>query len=236
MKILILAMTCALFTFLKDTFSQDSLAGKYHCAGVLKSLVVNEDGNYFLLNEDPRRIYYRIDTLSFGKWKLDGDFIVLNTSKSIAGQKIDVVIEEHYKPGDSLILEISNPYENFAKKMVGEREFHYIFSIDSYSGSFGPSISMKNNRIALYKSNNDKIFSIYFIIIPNSFLYPYPLAFNYLITDNYIIKNNDANYLKVSIPKFTYEYIGYIRFNSEYVKIIDKNKLKLRGEIFERVH
>lgn len=43
-----------------------------------------------------------------------------------------------------------------------------------------------------------------------------------------------TNYIKVDIPDFTFDYIGYERYKEEYVKI-KKGKLLLRGEIFERV-
>jgi len=54
-----------------------------------------------------------------------------------------------------------------------------------------------------------------------------------LVTNTYTFKNKNSNYIRVIIPNFTFEYIGYERFKEEYVKI-RQNKLILRGETFDK--
>jgi hypothetical protein len=217
-----------------DLSAQKNVIGKYIGAETNRTLTINQDGSYFLLNEKHGVILYHIDTLSYGKWKQDGVFIILNTPKSIESRSLRVNVIEKYIPNiDTLKIEISNPYEDYFQKYGGKRLFEYVFFIDSYEAKFGPEIFMKGNKISLYKTENDKIVSLNITIVPVCYLYPSPLAFNYLVSDTYTFKNRNSNYIKVNIPDFKFEYIGYERYKEEYLRI-RKNGLILRGEVFER--
>ena len=217
-----------------DLNAQKSLVGKYIGKETNRILTINQDGSYFLLNEERGVLLYHIDTLSFGKWNQNDCFIVLNTPKSIENRSLKVNVIEKYIPNeDTLKIEINNPYENYFQMYGGRRLFEYIFFIDSYEARFGPEIFMKNNEISLFKTKNDKIVSLNITIVPSSYLYPSTLAFNYLVTDTYTFKDRTSNYIKVNIPDLTLDYIGYVRYREEYVRIM-KNALILRGEVFEK--
>lgn len=214
--------------------AQNYLAGSYIGKENGQKLLIKQDGSFSFLNHERRGKVFQLDTISFGSWKLDGDFIVLNTPKSINSSRLKVEVEESYIPNsDSLVVEILNPYEDYYRNYGGRRLFDYVFSIDSYESNLGPEIYMQGNKISLCKTESNKIVNISIYIIPNCFLYPSTLAFNCLETDLYLFKNRSSNYIKVTIPQLTLEYIGYVRFKEEYVKITP-NKLLLRGEIFKK--
>jgi len=163
--------------------AQKDLVGKYLGNETNRSLIINPDGSFLLLNENRNVILYHIDTLSFGKWRIDGDFAILNTPKSIESRSLKVVVEENFIPNsDTLVLEILNPYEEYFLKYGGKRLFDYVFFIDSFEGKFGPEIFMKSNKTSLYKTKNDKIVNLNITIVPLSYLYPSTLAFNYLVS------------------------------------------------------
>lgn len=226
-------ITLALFLNL-NIYAQKNIAGSYIGKETNRVLILNPDSNYYLLNEEAGYILYHLDTLSFGKWRKDDGFIILNSSKNLEGISFKADVKEEFLPEkDSLVIEINNPYEEYFRRIGGKRLFDYIFYIDSYDHKFGPEIQMKNNKIGLYKTKKDKIVNINITIVPNSYLYPSILAFNYLTTDLYSFKNRSSNYIKINIPNFTFEYIGYIRFRNEYVRI-KKGDLYLRGELFKR--
>jgi hypothetical protein len=217
-----------------DLCAQKNTIGTYIGRETNRTLNIKQDGSYFLLNEKNEMILYHFDTLSYGKWKQDGLFIILNSPKEIESRSLRVNVIEKYIPNtDSLTIEISNPYEDYFQKYGGKRLFEYIFFINSYEARFGPEIYMKGDKISLNITKNDKIVSLNITIVPLCFLYPSPIAFNYLVSDTYTFTNRSSNYIKVNIPDFTFEYIGYERFKEEYVRI-RKNELILRGEVFER--
>jgi len=218
-----------------DVYAQKDVIGKYVGKESNRTIILKKDGGFYLLNEGRGIMFYHIDTLSFGSWKICNNFIILNSSESIKSRKLKVNVQESYNPNsDSLLVEIFNPYEDFSRKYEkGHRIFKYVFYIDSYEGRFGPEVCMKSNKISLPKSSYDKIVNMVITIIPNSYLYPYRLAFNYLETDTYTFSDRNSNHIKVTIPNFTFEYIGYERFREECVRLI-RNELILRGEIFKK--
>ena len=223
----------SLFSF--QLFGQKNITGNYICIETKSQLVLKSDNSFRLINSNSGMLIFHIDTLSFGIWKKEGEFIILNTPKSIESRRLKIFVEEKFIPNsDSLILEIHNPYEeDVTFKYKNFRIFEYVFNIDSYDARFGPEIFMKGNRISLLKSSTDKIVNLNLTIVPNSYLYPSTLAFNYLVTDMYTFKDRNSNYLKIFIPDFTFDYIGYERFKNEYARI-SKNKIILRGNVYEK--
>jgi hypothetical protein len=215
--------------------AQNSIIGSYKCDECDRQLTLNADHRFILLDLNKGVYFYHLDTLSFGTWRQENNFVVLNTPKSIESQKLKIIVEESFNPNsDSLVLEIFNPYENFSNQYEKvNRVFSYLFFIDSYESKYGPEIYMKGNRIALPKLITDKIVNLNLTIVPNSYLYPCPLAFNYLTTDMYTFRNRDANYIKIDIPDFTFNYIGYLRFDKEYVRI-KNSTLLIRGKEFKK--
>lgn len=226
------SLVTLLFLLSLNVSAQNYIAGTYIGKETGQNLIIKQDGGFFLFNHERRDKVFQLDTMSFGSWRLEGDFIVLNTPKSINSSRLKVEVEEGYIPNsDSLVVEILNPYEDYYRNYGGRRLFDYVFSIDSYESNLGPEIYMQGNKISLYKTENNKIVNISIYIIPNCFLYPSSLAFNNLETYLYLFKNRSSNYIKVTIPQLTLEYIGYVRFKEEYVKIT-QNKLLLRGEVY----
>jgi len=216
--------------------AQNNLVGSYYNSDLKRQFVLNSDGSFLILNSKNDVNFYQIDTLSYGTWQQEENFIILNTPKSIDSQKLGIAVIENELPNsDSLVIEISNPYEKqYGKIEKGfHRVFSYIFFIDSYQGNFGPEILMESNRIVLPKTKEDKLVNLNLSIIPNSYLYPSLIAYNFLTTDFYEFKNRNSNYIKIDIPDLTFNYIGYMRFRDEYIKI-KNDVITIRGEKFKK--
>lgn len=236
MKIMLFnILSFALILLSINLSAQRNIIGKYIHEGTGKVLVIENNEKYFLLNGGNKSLAYHVDTLSYGNWNMDESFLVLNVSKSIDSQIVNMQIEEKTtERTDSLVVEIHNPYESLFNHYGGRRIFKYIFSIDSYKGGFGPEVHMEHNRIALPKVEDDKIVNINLYIVPNSYLYSTPLYYNYLVTDNYEFKNINSNHIEIDLPDMTLAYIGYVRFKDEYVRV-KRNKLILRGDVYQKV-
>lgn len=229
-KIIFFLLVCC-----TSSYSQQSILGKYIGKETKRVLELSENGHFTMLNDRDSGVFKQ-DTLSFGNWKYEEGFIVLNTPKSINSNVLKINVVESVIDSDTLKIEINNPYEKYFHKEQTHypRFFNYFFQINSVSGKYGPFVSINENYTYFPKDKNEKIYNIKVFIVPLSFYYPSTLAFNFLETEVYHFKNMQTNYIKVDIPDFTFDYIGYERYREEYVKI-KKRKLLLRGEIFERI-
>lgn len=219
-------------------FAQSNLVSsrQFYDAIHKQTLVLNADGTYVLINNKERVLLHYIDTLSFGKWEEEGNFFVLNSHKRIENQELKVsVIEEYQENFDSLKILIENPYEDYLVSNGGSRLFSYIFSIISYEDKFGPGVVMENNSMTIPKSEVNKLVYFFITIVVDAHAYPETLAFNYLNTEMYQFKNRSANIIKINIPELRFEYIGYKRFRSEYVRIYKKGVL-LNGCFFKKIN
>ena len=210
-------------------------------------MYVNEKGNRILMLKDdntftltdntdfgPLMPMWRLDTLSYGYWECKDNYIVINTPKSIESNKMEMSIKEEYLSGkDSLLIIISNPYETYYLKHKGNRLFRYLIYIDDFDMNFREGVLTEGNTARVYAPKNYRINGIALWIIPDSYRYPGNLEFNFLKTEYVRLKNPKSNILKIEIPDFTLEYIGYERYNNEHI-IIRNKKLIFRGDVFTK--
>lgn len=176
---------------------------------------------------------YQQDTLSYGNWKIKDGFVVINSSEKISDFELPIVVEESKNPSDSLIFFITNPYEiNFYKNNNRFRYFNYYLSFNTSNEDYNDLIKIDTNQLILNIKENVHISSFYILIVPDVINFPSDIAFNFLTTKIYKLNHFKSNHFKINIPDFTLDYIGYVRYKEEYMKVLSKNRIQLRGEIF----
>jgi hypothetical protein len=231
------------FAFIIIWFSSIKLNAQMNYSGEY----INEKGNKILILKDDNTFslkdntdygtlmpIWRLDTLSFGSWKFKDNFIILNTPRSIESNIMKMFIKEEYLSDyDSLLITISNPYETCSSKHSGSRLFRYLLYIDDFDVFFNENVFIEGNTARVYVPKRNRINGVKLWIIPDSFLYPNNLAFNFLQTEYLRLEDPKSNVLTIEIPDFTLEYIGYERYNNEHI-IIRNKKLIFRGDVFKK--
>ena len=235
-KIILLTLCIAVFYSLRSYGQSNNIYGTYFDQHRQKQLKIEPNGTFQLSYTSEflqRTTTWHLKKLSFGDWKKEGNFLILNSSESIQSDVLDLIVEEKVVNNDSLKIELKNPYENM-ERSLSLRTFRYEIYIDSRDPSVehGLMIDAPFKSVAVEK--DFIINGIWVFMVPDPFLYPENLAFNFLRTRYYTVKNRSSNHFIIDIPDFTLEYIGYIRFKEEYVKVIDKNTVQLRGEKFKK--
>ena len=235
--IILLTLCFAVFYSLGSYGQSNNIYGTYLDTDGHKKLEINPNGTFQLIYTDnflERTKRRHLTKLSFGDWRKESNFLVLNSSYSIKSDVLDVVVEEKIDKGDSLRFDICSPYEAFEKGR-GLRIFRYEIYIDSDDPFVTYGISANSSTIVERVDRNFSINGFALAIVPDPYLYPGDnMAFNFLRTRLYTPKNKKSNYFKITIPDHTLDYLGYIRFKEEYVKVIDKNTVQLRGEKFKK--
>lgn len=211
-----------------------TIEGIYYNNDDKKRLEVKPNGTFSLTYSDKflnNVTTWYLKNLGFGTWKKEGDFLVFNSPDDIKSNVLDIFVEEKVINSDSLTFEIHSPYE---KKWGSDqlRLFKYEILLASPQANVGDLYEMNESAKSFLLEKGFKINGIILSIVPDPYYYPNKLTFNYLKGQYYIVKNPNANYFKINIPDFTLEYIGYMRFKNEYIKIIDDRTLLLRGEKF----
>jgi hypothetical protein len=187
----------------------------------------------------------KIDTISYGTWNIDKEFLVLNSAKEILGQFLHLCVKEAYVTQDSITVEITNPYEEeLTKRIVAAnnkafyktRPFYYVVNFTGNNVGFvSKSGTIRGGNIIKYQGYNDlKISSISITIIPDNFNYPGYLSYKLVYTLPYETMNPNSNYFKINIPDFTSNYMNYRRLKGEFVKILGRDKLQWNNEIYIR--
>jgi hypothetical protein len=204
-----------------------------------KQLEIKANGTFNMSHTDDflmKHNVWRLKSISTGTWEKENQFLILNTDKKIQSKTLDVKVIEKSLDNDSLIVNILNPYEQLEMKSQYPRVFNYSISFGSTNPILEEAYLIESSKLTLPKINNEKysIYSIWIDIVPDALNYPNQLAFNYLTTGYIELEGNTSNYFEISIPDLTLEYIGYVRFKEEYVKIIDMNSLQIRGESFKK--
>jgi len=185
-------------------YAQSDVVGYYVGRETHRTINLYKDGSYNILYD--RRdipLVFKMDTLSFGNWKLEDNLIVLNSSEKIKKSCLKVLVQEEIIENfDSILIEIHNPYEDKYFSNCGKhpRVFTYSMCISAYSDVYGPEINLKDNKICLKKYMNNDLVNLNIFIIPNVYYLVSPIAFNYLETEEYIFKNRKSNKIIVTIP------------------------------------
>jgi hypothetical protein len=208
--------------------------GIYVSSDGQRRLEVKPNGSFNLTYNDEflaNTTVWHLKDLGYGQWRKKGEFLIFNSSDDIKSDVLNIIVEEESISNDSLKIEIINPYES-EEGSSPLRIFKYEISLFSPHVNIGDKFVMDKASKSFLVSKEFNLNGIIVYMVPDPFYYPNKLAFNFLSTTYYTVKNPKSNYFKISIPDFTLEYIGYMRFKNEYIKIVDDKTLLVRGERF----
>ena len=235
----------SLFSCQSTRVIQEDIPKAYIDTNGQKVLTLNPDGTFNLAYTDDyfkSLKVWKLQQLSFGTWRQEDGFILLSSSENIQSPVLDIIVEEKTIEYDSLKIEITNPYEKYDGLIDAygnpvsntfSRIFSYVFYADSRDPLFEQDLVLNTPAKTFPVSEDFSINGFWLFMVPDPYLYPGNLAFNFL-ESRYTVKNPSSNHFKIDIPDFTLEYIGYIRYKEEYVKIVDDKTIQIRGEVFKR--
>lgn len=195
------------------------------------------------------------DVVSFGRYvKYKDKAYYLFSSPQITKLELDVHAQENkININDSLKIELISPFEKNRGNNIFERKAVFyqvtvfytinsnIFShnipdsndlifardylprFDDSIVAYNPSYTFWQNKftIPIYKDFTMTGFKIK--------IYPadYDRASRHFLWFNYLIKEEQSNYIQIEIPQFTYDYFCYESFYYKELKIINKNMVAL---------
>lgn len=178
------------------------------------------------------------DTLSFGYYEKKGESFFLYSDTSINSQILDVnMINENKQNNEDLTIVINSPYNDFLKRNPKYlKSYYYLvsFIIDtvkdkssylSYKESYYLTIFF-NDTIVLKQYANKGISKLYVDIVPidksrNPWVSKLRVEYN--------LKDIENNFISLSLPQFTKNYIYYYRFNGSKIKKINHKLIQFNG-------
>lgn len=205
--------------------------GSYVSEDSLRVLILEEDGSYVLRSttvSERRRIPSKIYTpenwkLSYGSWRQEGSFVVLNVSDEIVGYFLEMQLVQKTTESDSVSFTFESPCieDTFCQSqylceiwITGSGFTRHPFDCESFIISKEEVPYLPQFRI---------------IITPQSLrLHPYAIQYNYLASSSWGGVRFESNEFVVRLDKFTPEYIYYIRFLNEYMPV-DESGIYVRG-------
>lgn len=236
MKILALGMLLANFCGVASLFAQNTAGGSvYVDVDNTRQLVLSGDGAFSLnytADYLASHATWRLRQISYGMWRREGDFVVLNSSDEFMSDRLAINGEENVDESvEGIRIEVSNPYE---KTFGGEprRLFRYILYIDTNDEGLSGEVMMEGSCITIPIDSGVIVNGLWVFVVPDPYLYPAGLAFNFLRTEYYSVNNRATNWFRLNIPSLDIEYIGLMRFSEEYVRITSDGALVLRGKKF----
>ena len=203
------------FTFYKSSFN-------------LRDTVLNHS---FRINDDC------CDTISYGSWELlaNSNFISLVSSIDLGDPSLNKikfnVSEFENKESDSLIIEIKNPLERDSFDADYDKILDYEVLVIKKSESF--LFQEPKNNLVIFRNQEEPLKEIKCYIQTNNRFRGRNIGVRIVELD-YLVKSPKSNSFIINIPDLTYEYLTYLRFKREFVRVIDKNHLEWQGEIYVR--
>lgn len=179
-----------------------------------------------------------MDTVASGIWSLEKerDYIMLKSAERNINRKYSVIVKEFYDPNlDSVKIIVNTPLSDldFIKKnnvllyelYLQTDNVDILNNIESY---------YKYNYISIYSPNTPNIEKIRVVISFSLKDISRELSYKEKITEEYIVKNQEANIFIIEIPELTPCNISVLYINEEYAKVLANGKIKWRENIFER--
>ena len=176
------------------------------------------------------------DTISYGNWKKDKrGFIELTTPEEWDTNILNMeVVEKDLYSKDTLYFIIDNPIEKrYMRTKRKNRDINYLVEIGSNNEDISEYFRYTTHAQNIIKVPITKDFEIDFVELT---IYIQPdIRLKYKNVDvintlQYNINNKRNNVFFIDIPKLDYNYISFKRLNSDYVKIVDREKLFWDGK------
>ena len=170
------------------------------------------------------------DTIAYGNWNMDkkSSLIELNSPEILNDSYVYMEVEEELQSSiDSISFVIDSPIEEHYRKF-GEKYREVIYSV-SLTTNEGFEVHTSDDN-PLFIKRNDGLKSFEITIYPKYDIPIRKISTREVYTIPYEIKNPEANVFKIKIPLLDYGYLSYLRLSTDYVKIINKNKLLWDGK------
>jgi len=201
---------------------------------VLKDDKISIRNTYRQLDAPP---FNFCDTTTFGDWELieRGKLIKFNSDNSLGGSELNFldfnVKELQLKDSDSIIIKFNNPIESgYLKTKNNTKELIYSCFLFSDFGDLNSQIT--ENNIATFIKPDSSLNKIVFEIYPNYNFKGRNVGVRVITNLGYKFKNPKSNYFEINMPNLSYNYLTYLRFNGEFIRVIDKDHLEWQGEIY----
>lgn len=200
-----------------------------------KRIELHLNNNTFVIKDNFKPSHLAIeeykccDTIAYGNWKKENDFLSFSSPKELSTFYLNTIIkEETVLSNDSVIFVIDNPIERSLKKEnKNSRDLYYSIDVGTKSNGI---ISKKSNSNVFKIKNVKGINKIEITIYPSIDINLRSIANKEFYTLPYEVKNTNTNIYNIDIPKLNYGYLSYKRLNNDYVKVISKDKLLWEGK------
>src|SRR5690606_13029348 len=172
--------------------------------------------------------YKCCDTIAYGKWLMDNNFLVLSSPEELSTFYLNVnVVEEFQENKDSIAFVIQNPIEKYSKQDEKEpNELYYKINVMTNDGN---TISKVGNTNTIKIKKVEGISMVEIEVYPNYNIDIRDISARVVYTMPYQAKNPKANIFKIDIPELSYSYLAYKRLNQDYIKIVNKSTLLWNG-------
>lgn len=204
-------------------------------------LVLSESGNYTMslfFSNMPTLGYESQHTISFGKYKRQGKFYVLDADKSIIdNQGVCADYSVQYASSlrrDSIIVFIKSPYEDDSDIV---RIYMYQLTVHCSDGSIISTLD-SINRIPIFLDSSQYISKIDIVVSYRPDFYSLANVYSFTHSPYCHISLDsipfDSNMITLTMPNFKYFSLTYLPYRNYKVQIINKRTLLANGEIFHR--
>lgn len=223
-------------TLLLSLASYDSVTdidpvGSYVSEDSLRVLVLEKDGSYVLrstIASERRRIRSIVYTpenwkLSYGSWRQEGYFVVLDASDEISSDLIEMDVIQNTTQSDSMSF-------TFDSQCISNDACRNQYSCEIWITGSSFKRHPFDCKSFIISKNEVPYFPQFLIMItPQSLrLRPFTIQYNYLASSLWGDVRVERNEFVIRLDKFTPEYIYYIRFSNEYMPI-DETGVYIRG-------
>lgn len=226
MKYLLAILICFLFgCSTKYNYKYDTKIDGTFVGNNSNNILTFKNNDYVLLSTSNFT-----DTISYGKWYSENNFITLKSDLSMLKNIFNIKIDESLSTNrDSIYFSIENDLNGLYDYEDNYYPYLY-FSVNRYfsDGSYNESKPFIN-KISLA---NKSIIKFNITIVPNLFVYPEVVSGQAFKTYLYEIKTKGNNNFKIKILDFKDKCFSYKAFQSEYIKIISNDTLMWDNEYY----
>lgn len=230
--LLLIVITCYSCAVFRNSNNQIILDKWYTVDAGQDDIMFKSDGTFLFLPSSFDES--GIDTLSYGTWKVDNDFIEITSDSKFFNRIFDAEVKESFSDSkDSIYVYVEDadvgswdavetyPY------LVFEVGFTTTDKKNRFENYFHSDVIKDMAKIHVFDSLNFPEIKIQ--IYPNIRNYPRKINTEYAHVFSFKRASNSVNTFHVKILDFDYKYFAYNRFNKEYIKIVNQDTLLWDG-------
>ncbi len=223
-----------------DKINKDDLVGSYTNNNRINNFINLSKRNFSIIDTGNRghiASFICCDTISKGEWEfLNNDRLLsFSTSEFLGTQNSGnlpyYIKESNSKSKDSFYFKINTPINDF----LGGISYDLIYSFnirENYAGVFANYFSENPEFICKRAFNKD--IKLLINIYPKYDYGGRNLGTRKISFKDFNFQNKEVNTFEINIPDLTYEYLTYLRFNKEFIRVINKDHLEWHGHIYVR--